>query len=176
MNTQKIWEEFNQQLLAFINSKINNQENAEDILQDVFLKVHLKSNTLSEKTKLQSWLYQITRNSIIDFYRKKKLPITNDLTIDIPEEIDEKSFLDLCNCLMPFIHQLPEKDKEAILKTELGSLSQKDYASSIGVSYSTLKSRVQRAKLKLKDALIACCDFKVDKNGKISPLENECPC
>ncbi|MBL4668424.1 MAG: RNA polymerase sigma factor SigZ [Flavobacteriales bacterium] len=176
MSTEKIWENFHHQLLGFITVRVNNKNIAEDILQDVFVKIHLKSETLTEKTKLQSWLYQITRNAIVDFYRKKKLPISDDLAIDIPEEIDEKSLLDFCNCLIPFVNQLPEKDKEAILKTELGNLSQKEYAKNIGIPYSTLKSRIQRAKLKLKEAFVSCCKMKLDKNGKVISPENKCSC
>ena len=176
MNTEQIWIDFNQQLLGFINSRVNNKSTAEDILQDVFLKIHLNAKKLKEETKLQSWLYQITRNAIIDFYRLKKLPISNNLVLEIPEELNEESFLDFCNCLMPFIHQLSKKDKEAILKTELGSLSQKEYAENIGISYSTLKSRVQRAKLKLRDSFVSCCKMKIDKNGRIIPSKNECSC
>ena len=176
MDTEEIWNEFNKQLLGFIQSKVNNKDTAEDILQDVFIKIHLKTDSLSDKTKLQSWLYQITRNAIIDYYRKRKLPISDNLSKEIPDEMDENSFLDFCNCLTPFINQLPEKDKDAIMKTELGSLSQKEYAKNIGVTYSTLKSRIQRAKVKLKNSFVSCCNMKLDKNGKIIPNENECNC
>ncbi|NQX97509.1 MAG: RNA polymerase subunit sigma, partial [Flavobacteriales bacterium] len=58
MSTEKIWENFHHQLLGFITVRVNNKNIAEDILQDVFVKIHLKSETLTEKTKLQSWLYQ----------------------------------------------------------------------------------------------------------------------
>jgi len=176
MSTEKIWEEFNNQLLGFIKSKVNNQSIAKDILQDVFIKIHLKSDTLTENSKLQSWLYQITRNTIIDYYRKKKLPISDELSIEIPEVIAEKSLLDFCNCLTPFIENLPDKYKDAILKTELGNLSQKEYANQLGISYSALKSRVQRGKTELKNAFISCCNLKLDKNEKVIPSENSCSC
>jgi len=176
MNTEQIWKTFNQELLGFINSRVNNKNTAEDILQDVFVKIHLNAKHLTEETKLQSWLYQITRNAIIDFYRKKKLPVSTNLTAEIPEENKNESLLDFCNCLLPFVHQLPEKEKDAILKTELGNLSQKEYAKNLGINYSTLKSRIQRAKLKLKDSFVSCCKFKLDKNGRINPAENECSC
>mgnify|MGYP000023508725 CR=1 FL=1 len=176
MNTEKIWNEFNRQLLGFIKTKVNNQTIAEDILQDVFIKIHLKSDSLTEKSKLQSWLYQITRNTIIDYYRKKKLPIIDELSNEIPEDIEHKSMLDFCNCLVPFVEQLPSKYKDAILKTELGNLSQKEYAKELGISYSTLKSRVQRGKIELKKSFISCCNLQLDKNGKVIDSEENCSC
>jgi len=76
MATEDIWEEFGGKLHGFIRARVNDEQNAEDILQDVMVKIHLKSATLNEKDKLTSWLYQITRNTIIDFYRKKSIPLS----------------------------------------------------------------------------------------------------
>ncbi|MDG1476569.1 MAG: RNA polymerase sigma factor SigZ [Vicingaceae bacterium] len=176
MNTEKIWSDFNSQLLGFIKSKVNNQSIAKDILQDVFVKIHLKSGALADNSKLQSWLYQITRNTIIDYYRKKKLPLIEELSIEIPEVIDNESMLEFCDCLIPFIDDLPEKYRDAILKTELGNLSQKDYARQLGISYSALKSRVQRGKVELKKSFISCCHLKLDSKGKIIQPEDNCSC
>ncbi|MGQ1787549.1 MULTISPECIES: sigma factor [unclassified Saccharicrinis] len=72
MITKKIWDNFSLQLLGFIKSRVHNNVVAEDILQDVFIKIHLKKDLLKENDKITSWVYQITRNSIIDYYRKVK--------------------------------------------------------------------------------------------------------
>ena len=70
--TTSIWNEFSQELLGFIKARVNNEQNAEDILQEVFIKIHTKIDTIHKHQKIASWVYQITRNAIIDFYRKKK--------------------------------------------------------------------------------------------------------
>ena len=69
--TKDIWEEFHLELLGFIKTRINDSDTAEDILQEVFVKIHNNTDTLKQNFSLASWVYQITRNTIIDFYRKK---------------------------------------------------------------------------------------------------------
>ena len=157
MTTEKIWANFNQQLLGFIKSKINDNLIAEDILQDVFIKIHLKSNTLTDSNKLTSWLYQLTRNSIIDYYRKNKPNFSDEYPQNLSDSEEKQEETDFSQCLQPFINQLPAKYKEAILKTELGSLSQKEYATELNISYSATKSRVQRAKKMLHESFLNCC-------------------
>ncbi|MFK7787633.1 MAG: sigma-70 family RNA polymerase sigma factor [Crocinitomicaceae bacterium] len=127
MNTAVIWKEFNHQLLAFVKAHVSNPEIAEDILQDVFVKIHQRSDQLIDSDKLGSWVYQITRNSIIDFYRKKKLP-SSDLEVveQTWDETESNLNPQFVKCLMPFIRKLPEKYQDALNKTVYGDLSQKE--------------------------------------------------
>ena len=64
-------------------------------------------------------------------------------------------------------NEMAAEDCEALCLTELGGMSQKDYAKKTGISYSGAKSRVQRAKLKLKDLLMKCCHYQFDKYGTV---------
>lgn len=178
MNTTAIWKEFSDQLLGFIKARVNNPLNAEDILQDVFVKIHQKTDQLSDGDKLASWVYQITRNAIIDFYRKKKLPISDEIIFQEQiEEADSSLNPQFINCLMPFINQLPEKYSDALNKTFYGDLSQKEYAEELGLSYTAVKSRVQRARQKLKELFAQCCNIQTDKYGNIiSSNIDDCSC
>jgi RNA polymerase sigma-70 factor (ECF subfamily) len=169
--TETIWNAFHKELFNFINKRVNDKEASNDILQDVFIKIHLKLNTLSDKDKLASWIYQITRNSILDYFRKQKnkVPLTDNL-IELEEE---KVFnVELVKCLKPMIDQLPDNYKEAILQTEMGVLSQKEYADKLGISYSGAKSRIQRARQQLHSLFNECCSIQSDKYGNI--MEHEC--
>lgn len=182
MNTTAIWQQFNDQLLGFIKARVNNPVNAEDILQDVFVKIHQKSKQLTDSDKLASWVYQITRNSIIDYYRKKKLPISDGEIFDtLEEETDHSDSYrknpQFTKCLMPFIDQLPEKYQDALNKTIYGDLSQKEYAQELGVSYTAAKSRVQRARKQLKELFTECCNIKSDQYGNIISSDiDDCSC
>lgn len=169
--TETIWEAFHKELFNFINKRVNDREVSNDILQDVFIKIHLKLNTLSDKDKLASWVYQITRNSILDYFRKQKnkVPLSDNLM----ELEEEKVFnAELVTCLKPMIDQLPDNYKEAILQTEMGVLSQKEYADKLGISYSGAKSRIQRARQQLHSLFNECCSIQSDKYGNI--IEHEC--
>lgn len=71
--TEETWERFHAPLFAFIRARVADDATAEDLLQDVFVKIYQQIETLKEAKKRESWVYQITRNTIIDYYRSKKL-------------------------------------------------------------------------------------------------------
>jgi RNA polymerase sigma-70 factor (ECF subfamily) len=71
-NLESILSDFNLQLRSFVVSKITNKPDVDDILQDVYIKIHSNIGKLKNETKFESWMYQITRNAINDYYRKQK--------------------------------------------------------------------------------------------------------
>ena len=172
MDTEKIWNNFHDDLLLFINSKVHDHALANDVLQDVFIKIHLKLPTLSDKDKLGSWVYQITRNSITDHFRKQKHH--SDSSVPEPETTEKEDIHAFERCLQSFIRQLPEKYKDALMQTDLGRLSQKEYAQKKGISYSGAKSRVQRAREQLKDLFVSCCKIEADSYGNV--VDHDCNC
>lgn len=173
--TNKIWIEFKDELLGFIKTKVNDKSLAEDILQEVFIKIHSKIQTLDAQVKLTSWVYQITRNTIVDFYRKKNiLDYKDTLEFNISEEKEESS-QDFRKSLIPFIHTLSDSEQDALNKTVFGGMSQKEYAENNDLSYSALKSKIQRARVKLKKEFVQCCKIESDSYGNILDNEN-CNC
>lgn len=169
--TETIWKAFHKELFNFINKRVNDKEASNDILQDVFIKIHLKINTLNDKDKLASWVYQITRNSILDYFRKQKpkVPLSDSL-VELEEEKVFNS--ELIKCLKPMVNQLADNYKEAIMQTEMGNLTQKEFADKLGITYSGAKSRIQRARQQLHDLFQECCSIESDKYGNI--IEHEC--
>ena len=179
MNTsEKVWQEYHSRLHAFIKSRIAEDAATDDILQNVFLKMHTGLTSLKDATKLQSWLYQITRNAINDYFRSQKP------TVEFPDqllqpEIDpgEKVTQELSNCLQPMIRRLPETYREAVILSELKGLTQKEVAQMQGTSLSGAKSRIQRGRAQLKEMLADCCRLEFDHKGRLCDYErkdNEC--
>jgi len=84
--TSELWSRFNKQLLVFIKSKVQDKDQAEDILQNVFIKIHSNIDKTEDFQKIESWIYQITRNTIIDYYKQYKMPIDSLNDIDKPIE------------------------------------------------------------------------------------------
>lgn len=177
MDTTQIWNTFKQDLLGFINSRISDSDIAEDLLQDIFIKIHLNKNSITEEAKLTSWVYQITRNSIIDYYRKKRIDTTSkQFDINLPKEVENIN-IEFTKCLNSFVSHLSESDQEVLNKTIFEGMSQKEYAQSIDLSYTATKSRAQRARKKLKDLFVECCDIETDQYGNIlSAKEDNCDC
>jgi len=177
MSTQIIWQKFSEQLLGFIKARVNNNMEAEDILQDVFVKIHLNLHKIKEKQKLTSWLYQITRNAIIDYYRSKKQFDSLDKLSGLTEIEETALNQQFTKCMIPFINQLPDKYREVINATALGQMSQKDFAAKEGISYSAAKSRVQRARAELRKLVYQCCALESDQYGNIIDANKEdCKC
>lgn len=175
-NIEIIWSENNKELKRFILSKIKNKDTGNDILQDVFLKLHSKIDTLKNEEKIKSWLYQITRNTITDHFRKQKFNVDAD-SIDIPIEAEaSKANEQFANCMQPHINKLPSKYKEALTKTEFQNYSQLQLAKELNISYSGAKSRVQRAKELLKQYFMECCDISTDKYGNVLNFEAKHEC
>ncbi len=173
MNTsEKVWQEYHSRLRAFIKSRISDDTATDDILQNVFLKMHTGLASLKDETKLQSWLYQIARNAVIDYYRSQKP------TVDIPEWLPhpkpdpgDKVTQELSECLQPMIQLLPENYREAVILSELKGLTQKEVARIQGTSLSGAKSRVQRGHALLKEMLADCCRFEFDHSGRLCAYE-----
>lgn len=164
---ETIWEEYHTKLAAFIRSKVD-EDVVDDLLQDVYIKIIKNIHTLEEGTKFESWLYQITRNTIIDHYRTRRISEQLPEWIQNPQlGEEEKISKDLSTCLSPMINELPEKYRNAIILTEIENKTQKELAEHEGISLSGAKSRVQRGRVLLQEMLIKCCRFELNKENQV---------
>lgn len=165
--TETLYQEFHSTLEFFILKKVKDKDTAKDILQDVFIKIHLHLHTIKDKKKLSAWIYQLTRNTIYDYFRRHQ---TTNRLLAIPIDIGEENVQTeegLETCIMPFISQLPEKYREALILTDIHGMSQTQLSNQLNITYSAAKSRVQRARQKLKALFTACCSIHTDKYGNV---------
>lgn len=165
--TSQLWNEYHGKLHAFIAHRVGNADAANDILQDVFLKTHTRLADVREETKLRSWLYQIARNAVSDYFRERR--VTSEV-VDLPEEsgdAGQHAVRELAECLRPMIDSLPDNYRDALVLAELDGLSQRVIAEREGISLSGAKSRVQRARAMLKTVLDDCCRFEFDMRGHL---------
>ncbi|NIN68158.1 MAG: RNA polymerase sigma factor SigZ [Anaerolineae bacterium] len=175
---ESVWNQFSSQLRAFIRARVRDEQTAEDLLQEVFLRIHAKMGTLRDMTKLESWIYQITRNAIIDYYRAQR-PTSDLPEIPVPWEDshEEELVTRLAADVRDMAETLPDPYREAFMLTSYSGLSQKELAERLGLSYSGAKSRVQRARQKVKDMLMTCCHFEFDRRGMVIDYhEPHCCC
>lgn len=168
--TSIICDNFKETLRHYIARRVYNEHDAEDILQEVFLKAYSNIGFLKDKSKLQAWLFQIARNTIIDYYRRQKTGakisgFPGDSITEPAAAIDENQ--NIIPCLRSMIGFLPEKYRQAIVLSEFEGLTQRELAEKTGLSLSGAKSRVQRARKELKGLLTDCCQFEFDRLGNI---------
>jgi RNA polymerase sigma-70 factor, ECF subfamily len=179
LTTERVWEEFHAPLQQFIRRRISDEETAEDVLQDVFLRIHQHMDALKDVRKLESWIYQITRNAIIDAHRSRRQEATLEAAevLDLPEELpDDDIVSELLPSVRAMVRNLPELDRQALVLTEYQGRTQKELAERLGLSLSGAKSRVQRAREKLKQQLLECCHFELDRRRHIIDYQPRCQC
>jgi RNA polymerase sigma-70 factor (ECF subfamily) len=176
--TLDVWEVFSQPLRSYILRRVSEPAAADDILQEVFLKIHQRLHTLRDEEKLPAWLYQIASHAIADHYRDRQgrhsLPgvITSD---GGREELDAAAKL---AAQMPYFVSacLPEKYGRALLLADLEGRSQQEVAAALGLSLSGAKSRVQRARRMLRAAFLKCCHFEFDGRRRVIAYAPRCGC
>lgn len=168
-DAQEIWLKLNGDLERYVCDKVNHQNHCHDILQDVYLKMVSNIEKIRTVDNIKAYLIRVSSNTIADHYRlERKLSAPQDHYEAPHATCCSDSYQDLAaSFLLTAINQLPEKYKDALMKTELEGVSQKDYAEQLGISFSGAKSRVQRAREKLKDIILKCCDYQFDKYGNV---------
>jgi len=176
-STEIVWEHFSARLLSFIHRRVEDLPTAEDLLQEVFLRIHTRMETLKDESRLESWVYQIARNVILDHYRRRRdtVPVSDELPgADATMETDPADVL--ASSMREMVDALPEPYREALILTEFEGLTQAELAKTLGISSSGAKSRVQRARQKIKDELLACCHFEFDRSGRVIDYWEHCCC
>jgi RNA polymerase sigma-70 factor, ECF subfamily len=176
-HTEALWHEMHSALKGFIARRVPDASTADDILQDVFMRIHTRAGALKDAQKLERWIYQVTRNAVADYYRSQKPEQDVPETFSIEDGLEEDDLASrLAPCLRSMIQGLPAKYREALVLTEYEGLSQRDLATRLGISFSGAKSRVQRAREQLKGILLQCCRFELDHLGKIIDYSPNCNC
>jgi RNA polymerase sigma-70 factor (ECF subfamily) len=183
MTTETIWREFHADLLRFVARRVSNPADAEDVVQRVFLQVHRALPTLRDSERLPAWLHQMTRRAIVDFYRtaprRREVPSGgggdfDDRLVEADANVELSALAELAGCLRPLMAQLSEPDRQALALVEFAAVSQVDAAAQLGVSVSGMKSRVQRARRRLREVVEACCRIELDRRGGVAAYEAHC--
>ena len=174
MTFNKIWNQHKGHLLNFIKIKIDDAHIAEDILQEVSIKLLNNINRKIEIKNYKNWLFQVTRNTIADYYRENKkhseLPLNQS-------EINTNSSACVCD-LSGFVIQtyLPEKYSRPLYLSDIEQKSQQEIAQILNLSLTATKSRIQRGRKKLKELVSKCIDISYNNKGQVSDfqLKNNC--
>ena len=172
MGTTEVWETFHAQLRAFIGARVGASADADDILQNVFVKIHTHIHTLRKQDRLATWVYQITRNAIIDSYRARHphQSMPADLGAwDAPQESDPAT--QIGEYLRILVNGLAPKYRTAIILAEYNGLTSEELGRRLGLSVSGAKSRLQRARSQLRKQLLDCCRFEFDHAGNLLDYE-----
>ena len=158
-NKTEIYQAYYPKALAYIRNRINEKEDAEDLAQTVFLKVFHKLDTFDEtKSALSTWIYRITNNTLIDYYRTRTLCLYSPLT----ETMEDEDACDLAegmileeelDQLADALEALTETERHLILLHYYREYPLTKISDMMGLSYGQAKRLHQKALKKMADLL-----------------------
>jgi RNA polymerase sigma-70 factor (ECF subfamily) len=149
-------------ILAYVKLKIRNQSDVQDIVQDIMLKMFNAYNSDKKIVNLKNWIYTITNNTIIEYYRRNN----NKSDFNIIDD-EESELYTISEYIIPMINLLDEKYSQILLLSDIENIPQKEIADRLNLGISAAKSRIQRARKQLRELFTECCDMEFDKNGVI---------
>jgi len=183
-----LWTDLHARLRGFVGRRIGDPHAADDVAQEVLLRLRRSMGELRVEDRLDAFAYRIARNAIIDHYRSRasarETPAEpDDLAIHIDANGKDDHDPDgdgprqeLARCLAPLIRQLPDPYREALTLTDLGKLSQVKAAEVVGLSVPGMKARVQRARTQVHELLTGCCAVALDDSRHITDVRRTGPC
>jgi RNA polymerase sigma-70 factor, ECF subfamily len=168
------WNSVQSELKGFVYKRVKDKALTEDIVHDVFLKVQAKIHQVKESDKLFGWIYQVTRNTITDHFRKHSKEINlKDIDWDSGPPNFNDCVTDAINELIP---TLPDKYRIPLEMTEFQNFSQLEVADMLNLNYTTAKARIQRARQMLRAKLEQILVVKTDGFGNVILCKNRRSC
>ena len=168
------WRALEAALRPFVTRRVRAEADADDVLQDVFLRMQRGLPELRDDERFGPWVYQVTRSALAEHHRtaaRHPLAIEPPDDAEAPDAAPEDDDADVArrvaSSLSLFVSMLPSPYREALTLTELESRTQREAAEMLGVSLSGMKSRVQRGRERLRAALEDFCHIALDARGHV---------
>jgi len=172
-SVEQAYRAFHSQLSGFIARRLGGGEHVDDILQDVFVRVVRNNQSFAQADKPLAWLYAVTNSVLIDHYRKQGRAVdiaAGDVSkLAMPDD-DPETEHGFGRCLLPLVDNLPQIYRDAVALTDLEGGRQTDYARKNNLNLATVKSRVQRGRKMLKNAVVGCCRVELDNRRSVIGL------
>jgi RNA polymerase sigma-70 factor (ECF subfamily) len=123
-------------------------------------------------------VYQITRNVITDYFRSKDRNATPTPVSEPVADVSSDTNLnaEVAGWLSEMVGDLPESYREALRLSELDGMQQKQVAETLSISLSGAKSRIQRGRQMLREALLNCCHIELDQRGNVIDFKQRQSC
>ena len=186
---QDNWRDFQTSLRAYVGRRVE-AGTVEDVVGDILLLLARHQDQLAAAAEPAAWVFRVAANAIADHHRRRaaEARALTQYAAEIEQNGgasgDASNAAEIAACLTPLIRNLPEPYAEALLLTDIAGLNQTEAAARLGLSTSGMKSRVQRGRSKLKQAILRCCAVALDCRGGVidceprsnAELQNESGC
>lgn len=177
--TQSVYDAFEADIRRWFSRRVS-AEAVDDLVQESFLRIHRGLPALEQTDRLGPWVYRICRSVWIDAHRRKQPDgeavdeLADPDGFAWPAELDANAVV--AGWLPAFVDALPETYREAVRLSELEGLSQKEVAQRLGISASGARSRVQRGRKLVRQALDDCCRVTLEAGEVVDVRPNQCGC
>lgn len=167
VDVAEAWRRFRDRLHAFVLRRVGSVTEADDVVQEVLVRL-MDHRDQIESGRLAAWLFTTARNVVIDRRRKARRTPTAGAPadgLDVASEASDDRGEDLSACVQPLLAMLSAEDRTVLEQVELERQSQAELAAEANVPSSTIKSRVQRARRRLREHFERCCEIELDARG-----------
>ena len=161
------WRAHKAELRGWLHQRLRDPALTDDLMQDVFLKALRQGERFADLRNARAWLFEVARNTLADRLRVARETV--ELPDDLPALTPETDTVDrLTACLPRVLAELSAPDRDAITQCDLLGVAQTDFARASGLSLSAAKSRLQRARQRLKAQMTQACQVQLDDAGHVA--------
>lgn len=167
------WEQNERELRGWLIKQLVNRDDADDLMQELFLKALRHETRFCDMENARAWLFTVARNALTDRARLSKTQI------ELPDELAVAEFETpavemLSQCLPRALSEMSAEDAEAISLCDIEGMNQEAFAQAKGLSLPGAKSRIQRARKRLRSHLETACRVRFDDAGKVCCFVPRC--
>ncbi len=176
--TNEAWAGFEARLRSYVRRRVDPLW-ADDLVGDILLRLVRHRDDLAAAKNPLAWIHRVAANVVTDHYRRRasERQALSAAQSEPREDSQSAEFdsddasAEMARCLLPFIRALPERYRDALMLTEIEGLSQAAAREHLGLTHSGVKSRVQRGRAMLRQALVRCCAIELDRRGGVVGYE-----
>lgn len=164
------WQAHEAELRGYLRHRVGDDTAADDVLQDVFVKAMRQGRGFCALDKPRAWLFQVARNALVDRLRTARAhePLTDDLAESAAQSDEPLAPIDaLSECVARTLAELAPEDAAIVRACDLDGQTQREFAAAHGLTLPAAKSRLLRARERLRERLTTVCRVQFDDDGCI---------
>jgi RNA polymerase sigma-70 factor (ECF subfamily) len=164
------WQAHEAELRGYLRHRVGDDATADDLLQDVFIKAMRQGRAFCTLDNPRAWLFQVARNALVDQLRTRHAhePLTEEQAESAAPGNEPMAPIDaLSSCVARTMAELPPEDADILRTCDLDGQTQREYAAVHGLGLAATKSRLLRARQRLRDRLTRVCQVQFEDDGSV---------
>lgn len=162
----RAWNAHESELRNYLRHHSKDAHQADDLLQEVFVKAMQQGKQFCLLENSRAWLFQVARNALVDQFRLGRE--MTELPEDLPQpETTGEPIQALSACVARVLSELTPEDRHIIEQCDLEGVKQKDYAAAQQLSLPAVKSRLLRARERMRARMSTACQVRFDEQGRV---------